>query len=241
MSISRFQAPGVPHAKQPTRPFGHQTEKRTLASQSESRPENTKSERSPAGLSKSSRGKSSRLRRILRPLSHLAFGTFLVAGCFHDGSPRSSDNRPIVSVQELQLSTVKGLEADRFPFSPLEPPFHLTLPGTKGLSSKHLVLIVNTNRGENNRLGLYQPKGLTKAHLQNALNRTTHPEVQTSLNQFLDHFDMFDADQNGTITLKDIQQYVHQQYHWTHRPFFSKAEAQNQAEFYLAQQFGIQE
>lgn len=195
----------------------------------------------PSKPLKATQPKSSFLGRVFRTLSYFAFGTVLTAGCFVDASPRSFEKTTPVSVHELQLSTAKGLDEDEFAFSPLDPPFHLDLPGTKGLSSRHLILIINTNRGENNRLGLYQPKGLTKAHLQGALNRTSHTEVQSSLNKFLDHFDLIDADQNGVINLRDIQKYVDKNYTWYHRPFFSKTEATQQAEFYLAQQFGIQE
>jgi hypothetical protein len=241
MSIQRFQAHGLMYGPIPGISTSNATKSQSSYGQIRFGEKNPATDQTlPVTKPKSTPAKSSFLGRMFRTLSYFAFGTVLTAGCFVDGSPRPFESPP-VTVQELQLSTAKGLDEDEFAFSPLDPPFHLDLPGTKGLNSKHLVLIINTNRGENNRLGLYQPKGLTKAHLETALKRTTHTEVQSSLNKFLEHFDLIDADQNGVITLSDIQKYVNKNYTWYHRPFFSKAEASQQAEFYLAQQFGIQD
>ena len=76
--------------------------------------------------------------------------------------------------------------------------------GNSGVSVNQIIVVIKANGGQENRLGLWQKDG--KLSLEDIELAESHAsgEPQALLGKISTHFDTFDADNDGQLTLKDI-------------------------------------
>jgi hypothetical protein len=184
---------------------------------------------------------------LLAGMAGLISGSMDRRTAFSEDTPTVFVSSPESLAQEkIQADPYDKENPDAMEPAPIVLPFHITMPGTRRLSSEDVIRVMNANGGPVNRLGLYRPQGISKQDLEQAKIRTTDPDVQKSLQRLLEAFDTLNRvpsppGQVERLNRQDVDAYVDRHYGIVHRLIGTKEECKNQVHSYMAERFGMQE